>query len=112
MVTNLKKLVQMNLFWVVWYLGVLLSPFVEAANVSSSRPTVVNIGAIFTFDSVVGKVAKIALDEAVKDVNADTSILHGTQLVLSKQNSNYSGFIGMVQGNQSILFFQFIMHKF
>ncbi|CAJ1973124.1 unnamed protein product [Sphenostylis stenocarpa] len=87
-------------YWVVWCLGVsssVLSPFVGAANVSSSRPAVVNIGAIFNIDSVLGKVAKITLEEAVKDVNADTNILHGTKLVLTMQNSNYSGFIGMVQ---------------
>lgn len=92
--------VEMNLFWVVWwvvlpYLGV----SVAAANVSSSsRPAVVNIGAIFTFDSTIGKVAKIAMEEAVKDVNANSSILHGTKLVLHMQNSNCSGFDGMVQG--------------
>ncbi|TKY75347.1 Glutamate receptor 3.3 [Spatholobus suberectus] len=87
----------MNLFWVVcwvvWCLGVSVSP----AHVSSSRPAVVNIGAIFNINSVIGKVAKIALEEAVKDVNANTSILHGTKLVLTMQNSNSSGFIGMVQ---------------
>ncbi|KAK8465169.1 hypothetical protein PHAVU_009G006500 [Phaseolus vulgaris] len=86
----------MNLFrvvcWVVWCLG-----FVGAANVSSLRPSVVNIGAIFNIDSVLGKVAKLTLEEAVKDVNADTNILHGTKIVLTMQNSNYSGFLGMVQ---------------
>lgn len=80
--------------WVVWCLG-----FVRAANVSSSRPAIVNIGAIFNLDSILGKVAKITLEEAVKDVNADTSILHGTKIVLTMQNSNYSGFLGMVQGD-------------
>ncbi|XP_047163151.1 glutamate receptor 3.3 isoform X1 [Vigna umbellata] len=78
--------------WVVWCLG-----FVGAANVSSSRPAIVNIGAIFNLDSILGKVAKITLEEAVKDVNADSSILHGTKIVLTMQNSNYSGFLGMVQ---------------
>lgn len=91
-------LVEMNLFrvvcWVVWCLG-----FVGAANVTSSRPAIVNIGAIFNLDSILGKVAKITLEEAVKDVNADTSILHGTKIVLTMQNSNYSGFLGMVQGD-------------
>ncbi|KAK7351818.1 hypothetical protein VNO77_11537 [Canavalia gladiata] len=91
----------MNLFWVFWwvtYLGVLLvSSSAAVANVSSSRPATVSIGAIFSFDSVIGKVAKIALEEAVKDVNANKSILHGTKLVLTEQNSNGSGFIGMVQ---------------
>lgn len=78
----------------VWCLG-----FVGAANVTSSRPAIVNIGAIFNLDSILGKVAKITLEEAVKDVNADTSILHGTKIVLTMQNSNYSGFLGMVQGD-------------
>jgi len=52
-------------------------------------------------------VAKLTLEEAVKDVNADTNILHGTKIVLTMQNSNYSGFLGMVQGNlfYSIIFF-------
>nr|KYP64874.1 Glutamate receptor 3.1 [Cajanus cajan] len=86
----------MNFFWVLcWVVSVSL--FVAAANVSSSRPAVVNIGAIFNIDSVVGKVAKIALVEAVKDVNANSNILNGTKLVLTMQSSNSSGFIGMVQ---------------
>ncbi|KAK7409859.1 hypothetical protein VNO78_00221 [Psophocarpus tetragonolobus] len=85
----------MNIFWVVWCLGI--SPFVSAANVPSRRPAVVHIGAIFNFDSVLGKVAKVTLEEAVKDVNADATILRGTKLVLTMQTSNYSGFIGMVQ---------------
>ncbi|XP_061372827.1 glutamate receptor 3.3 [Gastrolobium bilobum] len=37
------------------------------------------------------------MEEAVNDVNANTSILHGTKLVLSMENSNCSGFMGMVQ---------------
>ncbi|RDX99915.1 Glutamate receptor 3.3, partial [Mucuna pruriens] len=83
----------MNLFWLVCCVSV-----VSCLGVSvSSRPGVVNIGAIFNIDSIIGKVAKIALEEAVKDVNANTSILHGTKLVLTMQNSNSSGFIGMVQ---------------
>ncbi|XP_022936060.1 glutamate receptor 3.3-like [Cucurbita moschata] len=64
---------------------------------SSSRPSVVNIGAIFSFDSTIGKVAKIAIEEAVKDVNADPGILPGTKLWLQMQNSNCSGFLGMVE---------------
>ncbi|KAK7283466.1 hypothetical protein RIF29_13005 [Crotalaria pallida] len=94
----------MNLCWVVcWviFLGVsVVSPYVAAAATNASlpsRPAIVNIGAIFTFDSTIGKVAKIAMEEAVKDVNADTSILHGSKLVLKSQNSNCNGFLGMVQ---------------
>lgn len=64
----------------------------------SSRPAVVNVGAIFTFDSTIGRVAKIAIEEAVKDINSNSSILHGTKLVVKFQNSNCSGFFGMIGG--------------
>ncbi|KAI4317046.1 hypothetical protein L6164_024957 [Bauhinia variegata] len=81
------------LFW-----GLSVSPFyVLCENINISRPAVAHIGAIFTFDSTIGKVAKIAMEEAVKDVNSNASILRGTKLALSTQNSNCSGFVGMVQ---------------
>ncbi|KAJ6773383.1 IONOTROPIC GLUTAMATE RECEPTOR [Salix purpurea] len=63
----------------------------------SSRPAVVNIGAIFTFESTIGRVAKIAIQEAVKDVNANPSILHGTKLKIYMRNSNCSGFLGLAE---------------
>ncbi|KAI9073699.1 hypothetical protein K1719_044363 [Acacia pycnantha] len=88
----------MNLIWAVSCCVLVLfsvPPYVESGN--SSRPAVVHIGALFTFDSTIGRVAKIALEEAVKDVNANASVLRGTKLVLTQQNSNCSGFLGMVQ---------------
>lgn len=69
----------------------------------SGKPAVVKIGSIFSFDSVVGKVAKIAIEEAVKDVNSNPDVLHGTQLQLSMQNSNCSGFMGMVEGKFGLI---------
>ncbi|KAA8537389.1 hypothetical protein F0562_026924 [Nyssa sinensis] len=57
---------------------------------------VVNVGAIFTFNSTIGRVAKIAIEEAVKDVNSNSSVLPGTKLVVKMQDSNCNGFIGMV----------------
>ncbi|WJX42369.1 hypothetical protein P8452_29613 [Trifolium repens] len=100
----------MNLFYYYWvlvlvvvvlpyYLGVkgVYSNSITISNVSFSRPSVVNIGAIFTFDSSIGKVAKLAMEQAVIDVNSNSSILHSTQLVLHMQTSNCSGFDGMIQ---------------
>ncbi|XP_043712974.1 glutamate receptor 3.6-like [Telopea speciosissima] len=66
----------------------------------SSRPPVVHLGAILTLDSVIGKVAKVAIDAAVEDVNANYSILHGAKLVLKMQDSNHSGFLGIVEALQ------------
>ncbi|KAM1127260.1 glutamate receptor 3.3 [Malus sylvestris] len=75
-------------------------PFGFGSSHSSSRPAVVKIGAIFTFESTIGRVAKLAIREAVKDVNSNSSILHGTKLAVNMQSSNCSGFLGMVQALQ------------
>ncbi|KAK6160846.1 hypothetical protein DH2020_004227 [Rehmannia glutinosa] len=88
----------MGLFWilVLWLLvlGVLSNGL--SAN-GSSRPKVVNVGAIFTLDSTIGRVAKIAIEEAVKDVNSNSSVLKGTKLNVDIRNSNCSGFLGLVE---------------
>ncbi|WCJ32838.1 glutamate receptor 2 [Euphorbia peplus] len=61
-----------------------------------SRPEFVNIGATLAFNSTVGKVARIALQAAVDDVNSDPSILGGTKLNFFMQDTNYSGFLGII----------------
>lgn len=63
----------------------------------SARPAVVNIGAIFSLDTTIGRVAKIAMLEAVNDVNYNSSILPETKLALEIRNSNCSGFLGLVE---------------
>lgn len=62
------------------------------------KPSVVNIGAIFTFDSVIGRVAKPAMQAAVSDVNADSGILKGTELKLFLEDANCSAFLASVEG--------------
>ncbi|KAL1220434.1 Glutamate receptor 3.7 [Cardamine amara subsp. amara] len=58
------------------------------------RPQVVNLGAVFTFDSVIGRAAKVALEAAVADVNANTSVLKGTELRLLMEDSACNVFHG------------------
>ncbi|XP_077246921.1 glutamate receptor 3.3 isoform X2 [Tasmannia lanceolata] len=85
----------------VWLLGLLLSCFGVFSNGASrnvtSRPSVVHIGAIFALDSTIGRVAKLAINAAVEDINANSSVLVGTKLVLTMQDSNCSGFLGIVE---------------
>ncbi|KAL6136881.1 hypothetical protein ACLB2K_062176 [Fragaria x ananassa] len=64
------------------------------------KPSVVNIGAIFTFDSVIGRVAKPAMQAAVSDVNADSGILKGTELKLFMEDANCSAFLASVEAFQ------------
>ncbi|XP_068329550.1 glutamate receptor 3.6-like [Pyrus communis] len=63
----------------------------------STRPDVVNVGAIFSFDTIIGKVAKVAIEAAVEDVNSDPSVLGGTKMIVTKQDSNYSGLLGIIE---------------
>lgn len=97
---------KMNLIWLlpILFLCVGSFPFGHGKNVSS-RPAEVHIGAIFSFDSTIGRVAKIAIEEAVKDVNLNSSILPGTKLVVTMQNSNCSGFLGMIEGTLNLYLF-------
>ncbi|GFP92971.1 glutamate receptor 3.3 [Phtheirospermum japonicum] len=89
----------MSWFWilVLWLLHFGVSSNGLSASASSPRPKVVNLGAILTFDSTIGRVAKIAIEEAVKDVNANLSVLKGTKLHVDIRNSNCSGFLGLVE---------------
>lgn len=87
----------------VWFLGLLVFCYgVIFSNgiggTLSPRPAVVNIGAIFTLNSTIGRVAKIAIDLAVKDVNSDPSVLGGTKLKVNTQDSNCSVFLAIVRG--------------
>ncbi|KZV40845.1 glutamate receptor 3.3-like [Dorcoceras hygrometricum] len=64
---------------------------------ASSRPKNVSVGAIFTLNSTIGKVAKIAIEQAVKDVNANSSVLPGTTLLVDIRDINCSGFLGLIE---------------
>ncbi|KAJ4965234.1 hypothetical protein NE237_017083 [Protea cynaroides] len=79
----------------LWLLLLLVLHFGVFSN-GLSRPAVVNIGSIFTFDSLNGKVAKIAMQAAVEDVNSDPSFLGGSKLHLSFHDSNYSAFLSIL----------------
>ncbi|XXG87400.1 hypothetical protein AAC387_Pa11g2093 [Persea americana] len=89
---------------VVWLLGLLVLCFRMLSNARSmnvsSRPDAVNIGAIFTFNSVIGRAAKVAIDAAVEDINSNPAVVGGTKLVLNMQDANFSGFLGVVKALQ------------
>ncbi|KAJ3706838.1 hypothetical protein LUZ61_010543 [Rhynchospora tenuis] len=67
---------------------------------STTLPKVVNIGALFTFNSTIGRVAKVAISGAVNDVNNDSTVLNGTKLVVEMQDTKCDGFDGIIQALQ------------
>ena len=77
----------------------------------SSRPAVVNIGGLFAFNSTIGRVAKVAIDAAVDDVNSDPGVLQGTKLVIDMKDSSCNGFLGTVEGTTSQIFYLPINYK-
>ncbi|KAL3620761.1 hypothetical protein CASFOL_035673 [Castilleja foliolosa] len=87
----------MNFFWLS---VVLYSLFTKGFSVKVSKPEVINIGAIFSFDTINGRVSKIAMKAAVEDINSNPNILNASKLVLSMHDSNYSGFLGIIGGLQ------------
>ena len=72
------------------------------ASVCCQTPAVVNIGAVFTFNSVIGRAARVAMNAAVYDVNRDPRILNGTKLNLIDRDSNCSVFLGSVGGTMEL----------
>lgn len=89
----------MGMFWFLLLLALSLGVLSNGLIVNaSSRPKAVKVGAIFTLDSTIGRVAKIAIEEAVKDVNLNSSVLRGTELIVDIRNSNCSGFLGLIEG--------------
>jgi ionotropic glutamate receptor len=73
----------------------------DSTNVST-RPDTVSVGAMLSLNSIVGRVAEVAIRAAVEDVNSDPSVLAGTEMRLQLQNSNYSGFLGIVEGKFTV----------
>lgn len=69
-----------------------------AAAGAGERPSEVSIGALYTYDSVIGRAAGLAIELAVGDVNADRTVLAGTTLSLISQDTNCSGFLGTIEG--------------
>lgn len=63
----------------------------------SERPQVVNIGAVFTFNSLIGKVIKVAMDAAVEDVNASPNILNTTTLKIIMHDTKFNGFMSIME---------------
>lgn len=88
--------------WFIWVpLGIVCSSGNASASSNSSsslKPNDITIGALFTFNSVIGRAAKPALQAAVDDVNSNPNVLNGITLKLLLRDTNCSGFIGTMEG--------------
>ena len=76
----------------------LFSSYAIIINNVSTRPEVLNVGALICFDSMIGRVAKIAIDAAVEDINSDPLILRETKLKVTMLDTKTNEFLGIVEG--------------
>ncbi|KAJ8458197.1 hypothetical protein OPV22_031123 [Ensete ventricosum] len=67
---------------------------------AGTRPGEISVGTLFTFNSTIGRAAKLAIELAVDDVNRNPSVLVGTKLRLLAQDTNCSEFLGTVEALQ------------
>nr|KJB50476.1 hypothetical protein B456_008G173300 [Gossypium raimondii] len=96
-----RSLILLSLWFLCFPPGVVCDTGnVSASSNSSSKPKVINIGALFTLNSVLGEAANRAIQAAVDDVNSDPTILNGVQLKLLISDTNCSGFIGTMEALQ------------
>ena len=61
--------------------------------------TSINIGALYTYNSIIGRAARLAIELALEDVNSDRTILPDTKLNVISQDTNCSGFLATIEGN-------------
>ncbi|KAL5557355.1 hypothetical protein UlMin_039591 [Ulmus minor] len=64
---------------------------------NTTRPQVVNVGALICLNSAIGKIAKLAIDTAIEEVNSHPSILKGTTLKVATQDTKTSDFLGILE---------------
>ncbi|KAG2717034.1 hypothetical protein I3760_03G154800 [Carya illinoinensis] len=94
------KRTQLFLILCVWLPMSVMGRSGNAGSGSSSKPSAVNIGALFTVNSVIGRSAKPAILAAIDDVNSDSSVLPEITLNVILQDTNCSGFLGTVEALQ------------
>lgn len=70
----------------------------SSGNASANTITQFNIGALVSYETLIGQVAKQAIEMAVDDVNRDQSVLNGSQLVLHMLDTNCSALQGAASG--------------
>jgi len=99
----------------VWFVvlmvlyNLMFSSTVAGLDNSTVPPPFVNIGVLYSFNTSVGRMVKIAVEAAVADINSDPTILGNTKLNLSLQeDSKYRGFLSIAEGNFSIILRAFL----
>ncbi|KAL4320322.1 hypothetical protein GQ457_18G024100 [Hibiscus cannabinus] len=70
--------------------------------VGCKKPVSINVGVVFSFDSVIGRAAKPAMEAANSDINESPTILNGVDFNLIMKDANCNAFLGSIEAYQVI----------
>ncbi|KAK8547114.1 hypothetical protein V6N13_099856 [Hibiscus sabdariffa] len=70
--------------------------------VGCKKPVSINVGVVFTFDSVIGRAAKPAMEAANSDINESPAILNEIDFNLIMKDANCNAFLGSIEAYQVI----------
>ncbi|KAK8973521.1 hypothetical protein V6N11_030711 [Hibiscus sabdariffa] len=65
--------------------------------VGCKKPVSINVGVVFTFDSVIGRAAKPAMETTNSDINESPTILNGNDFNLIMKDANCNAFLGSIE---------------
>lgn len=86
------------MFWVLVLLSFIVLGGDGMLSEGASRPSVVNVGAIFSLSTIHGQVADIAMKAAEDDVNSDPTFLGGSKLRITVYDAKRNGFLTIMGG--------------
>ncbi|XP_078167552.1 glutamate receptor 3.5-like [Carex rostrata] len=87
--------------WLLLFLISLSQAIITKSQTSNQQNiTSINIGVLYTYNSIIGSAAKTAIELALEDVNSDRTILPNTKLNIISQDTNCSGFLATIEALQ------------
>ncbi|KAK9078193.1 hypothetical protein SSX86_002250 [Deinandra increscens subsp. villosa] len=84
----------------MWVMMILTILMITVKGKTRNSTNVVNVGALFTVNSVIGRSVKPAVTAAIDDVNSSPTVLPATRLNLILHDTNCSGFLGTIEALQ------------
>jgi hypothetical protein len=77
----------------------ILCPDINNSARAENAPSVIHIGALVSYDTIIGNTAIKAIKMALDDINKDKNVLNTSQLVLHLLDTNCTAFTGVAAGN-------------
>ena len=92
-----------------FYVTIMLMSFSSMVSSENTTAKQLHIGVLVSYGTLIGRVAKQAIEMAVDDINRNESFLQGSKLVVHVLDTNCSAFQGAASG---LVFFPLKVSRF